>query len=91
MKLPNKHLKTARMLRKHPRPSNLKSRDLDALLVALEFEIIEGKGSAVAFQREGGLLFMYHRPHPRPDVDKGAIASLDKFLEKEGIYEDIGI
>lgn len=55
------------------------------------FEKFEGKGSAVAFNKGDKLTFMYHRPHPRPDVDKGAIHSLDKFLEREGIYEDFDI
>lgn len=79
------------MIRKHPRPSNLKNRDVEALFLAIGYTRVEGKGSAVAFMKTGGAPFMYHRPHPRPDIDKGAVAALDKYFETEGVYEDIGI
>jgi hypothetical protein len=28
---------------------------------------------------------VYHRPHPRPTTDKGAVASIRKWLEANGV------
>jgi len=28
---------------------------------------------------------VYHRPHPRPDTDKGAVASIKKWLEENEV------
>jgi len=30
-------------------------------------------------------LRVFHRPHPSPDTDKGAVASIRKWLEQHGV------
>lgn len=85
MELKKKHEKTLERMRKHPRPSNLKWRDFEALIVALGFELDESAGGSLKVFTKGDLEWDYHRPHPRPDVDKGAIADFDKFLKENGV------
>lgn len=35
-----------------------------------------------------GVKAVFHRPHPRPDTDKGALVSVRKFLNNAGIDHD---
>lgn len=91
MGLSKKHIRTIEKIRKRPRTGNLKYPEMESALEAMGFEKFANKSGGVAFNKGDRLTFMYHRPHPRPDVDKGAINSLDKFLEREGIYEDFNL
>ncbi|WP_410177258.1 type II toxin-antitoxin system HicA family toxin [Sinorhizobium prairiense] len=58
--------------------------DIEALFVALGAEVSERQGS-----RTGVFLFgevrVFHRPHPSPDTDKGAVASIRKWLDEHGV------
>jgi hypothetical protein len=36
------------------------------------------------------MIAVFHRPHPRKEIDKGAVKSLRKFLREAGV-EDVGI
>ena len=57
--------------------------DIEALFKALGADVSERTGSRVAV-----VLFdevrVFHRPHPSPSTDKGAVASVRKWLE---LYE----
>ena len=74
------------MKKKHQRPvsSNIQWRDIEALFADLGAEISEREGSRVAV-----VLFnevrVFHRPHPSPTTDKGAVASIRKWLEQHGV------
>ena len=74
-----KHQKTLELIFAHPASANIKWRDIEALFVELGAEISEREGSRVEV-----FLFsevrIYHRPHPRPDTDKGAVANIRKWL-----------
>jgi hypothetical protein len=57
--------------------------DIESLFKALGADVSERAGSRVAvvlFQE----VRVFHRPHPSPETDKGAIASIRKWLE---LYE----
>ncbi|WP_371441507.1 type II toxin-antitoxin system HicA family toxin [Methylosinus sp. R-45379] len=54
-----------------------------SLLVALGAERSEGRGSRVRFLL-GGAEAVFHRPHPQPQTDKGAVAAVRRFLESAG-------
>ena len=79
----------ARLRRKHqaviddifarPRRPNVVWTDIEALLVALGAEVIEGAGSRVTFHLNGATA-TFHRPHPRKETDKGALRSVERFL-----------
>lgn len=80
-----KHQKTLALIFAHPVSGGIKWRDIEALLLALGAEITEREGSRV-----GVKLFadrrVFHRPHPSPDTDKGAVESLRKWLEINGVH-----
>ncbi len=79
-----KHVRTLEQIFSRPVSGSIKWSDIESLFVALGAEIIEREGSRVAV-----LLFdevkVYHRPHPSPDTDKGAVASTRKWLESHGV------
>ena len=58
--------------------------DIESLFKALGAEVEEREGSRVAV-----VLFsearVFHRPHPSPDTDKGAVASIRKWLDENGV------
>nr|WP_280925544.1 type II toxin-antitoxin system HicA family toxin [Shewanella septentrionalis] len=59
-------------------------KDIEALFKALGADVSERAGSRVAV-----VLFdevrVFHRPHPSPNTDKGAITSIRKWLEENEV------
>ena len=79
-----KHRRTLSTIFSHPTSANIQWNDIEALFRELGAEISEREGSRVAV-----VLFaevrVFHRPHPSPNTDKGAVASIRKWLEKHGV------
>lgn len=79
-----KHQKTLEAIFAHPVSGNIQWRNIEALLTELGAEISEREGSRVAM-----VLFsevrVFHRPHPSPNTDKGAVVSIRKWLNDNGI------
>lgn len=69
---------------KAPVPSGIRWSDIESLIKALGGEIKEGSGSRVRFLLNG-CIARFHRPHPSPDTDKGAVVSLREWLESIGV------
>ncbi len=71
-----------------PPPSGIKWKSIESLIesliVALGGEVKQGNGSRVRFLLQGSLA-RFHRPHPSPDTDKGAVVSLREWLESLGV------
>jgi hypothetical protein len=67
-----------------PLKSNIEWRDVESLLIALGAELEEGNGSRVRIYLNG-VIAIFHRPHPRKEIDKGALVSLRKFLMNAGV------
>ena len=59
-------------------------KDIEALFNALGAELIEREGSRIEVFLFGEVR-VYHRPHPRPDTDKGAVASIRKWLKENEV------
>ena len=78
-----KHQKTLSQIYTRPTSGNIQWTDIEALFVALGAEVSERAGSRVAVVLFGEVR-VFHRPHPSPNTDKGAIASIRKWLE---LYE----
>ena len=78
-----KHQKTLELIYKRPTSGNIPWTDIEALFVALGAEVSERVGSRVAVVLFGEVR-VFHRPHPTPSTDKGAVASVRKWLE---LYE----
>ena len=79
-----KHQRTLSLIFARPIPGGIKWADIEALFVDLGCEIEERAGSRVAVILFGQVQ-VFHRPHPGPDTDKGAVASVRKWLEANGV------
>ena len=79
-----RHRRTLQAIFAHPLSGNLPWRDIESLFVELGAEITEREGSRIAVVLFGEVR-VFHRPHPNPNTDKGALASVRKWLEQEGV------
>ena len=79
-----KHAKTLAAIFAHPTPANIHWRDIEVLFKALGSEVMEREGTRVAIILFGQVQ-VYHRPHPQPATDKGAVTSIRKWLESHGV------
>jgi hypothetical protein len=82
--LNNRHRHTLAEIYKNPVSSSIKWADIEALLIALGAELSEGSGSRVRIALNG-VRAVFHRPHPQPTTDKGAVKSLRRFLSEAEI------
>ena len=80
----HKHQRTLELIFAHPTPGNVRWTDIVALLRELGAEIREREGSRVEVFLFGEVR-VFHRPHPRPDTDKGAVTCIRKWLETHGV------
>jgi len=74
-----KHQKTLEAIFSHPVSANIKWHDIESLFSALDAELTEREGSRVEVFLFGEVR-VFHRPHPRPDTDKGAVASIRQWF-----------
>lgn len=79
-----KHRKTLESIFAHPVSGNIKWTDIEALLVELGAKITEREGSRIGVVLFGEVQ-VFHRPHPSPDTDKGAVSSIRKWLKRNGV------
>lgn len=84
MELSTKHRKTLRAVFDDPARSDVKWADIEKLLRALGADISEGRGSRARVHL-GGIRAVFHRPHPEPDTDKGALKSVRRILTEAGV------
>ncbi|KFF69984.1 hexulose-6-phosphate synthase [Pectobacterium brasiliense] len=82
--LRKKQRETLSQIFKTPVLSGVKWSNIESLVTALGGEIKEGSGSRVRFLLNGSIA-RFHRPHPSPDIDKGALVSLREWLESIGV------
>ncbi len=75
-----KHRKTLELIFTRPASGNVKWAEIESLLTALGAELAEREGSRVEVFLFGEVR-VFHRPHPSPDTDKGAVASIRKWFE----------
>lgn len=64
--------------------ANLRWSEIEALLLELGAQIEEREGSRVLI-RLFGERRIYHRPHPSPMTDKGAMTNLRDWLSDNGV------
>jgi hypothetical protein len=82
--LKRSHSKTPQAILAHPTSANIAWKDVEALLVGLGADISQREGSRVAIYLFGEVR-VFHRPHPLPQTDKGAVVSVRKWLEQHGV------
>lgn len=78
------HRRTLELLFAHPTSANVQWRDVQALFRELGAEVSEREGSRVAVVLFGEVR-VFHRPHPSPNTDRGAVASIRKWLQQYGV------
>ncbi|KHE92646.1 MAG: type II toxin-antitoxin system HicA family toxin [Candidatus Scalindua rubra] len=82
-----KYKKTLELIFSRPVSGNVNWSDVVSLLKALGAEVDESrKGSRVGILLNGNVIIQ-HKPHPSPNMDKGAVESLRNFL----IYCGVGL
>lgn len=79
-----KYQATLAQIYARPVSGSIKWADIEALLSSLGATIEEREGSRVGVVLFGQVK-VFHRPHPSPDTDKGAVASIRKWLEENGV------
>ncbi len=68
----------------HPTSGSIRWKDIEALFIELGAELSERQGSRVGV-RLFGERRVFHRPHPGPETDKGAVASIREWLRANGV------
>ena len=79
----SKHSRTLEAIFARPVAANIRWLDIEALFMALGATRSEGRGSRVRFLLNG-IEASFHRPHPKPDTNKGAVVSVREFLTLAG-------
>ncbi len=79
----SKHRKTLAAIFTDPANGNMKWSEIEALLVALGCQAIEGAGSSVTFERDG-IRAYFHRPHPEKEALRYRVKDAREFLTKIG-------
>jgi hypothetical protein len=79
-----KHSKTVELIFHRPVSGNIKWKDIESLLLFLGAETVEREGSRLEVYLFG-VVRVFHRPHPSPNTDKGAVAAIRKWLEENEV------
>lgn len=77
MSLKRKHARTVAALFHHPISGTIVWRDIEALFSSLGAYIEEREDSRIAVQLFDEVQ-IFHRPHPSPMTDKGAVVAIRK-------------
>jgi len=77
----SRHRKTLDAIFSEPVPRNIEWRKIEALLIAVGCELIEGRGSRVGFKK-GGLRADFHRPHPGKEAKPYQVRAVREFLQQ---------
>ena len=80
----SKHRKTLEAIFAKPPKGTINWSDIEALLLAVGAELVEGRGSRVRFVA-GDLVATFHRPHPAKEAKSYQIKDAKNFLELMGV------
>jgi len=87
LKLSKKHQTTLDDIFKIPIKSSVNWYDIEKMLIAVGAQISEGRGSRVRIYLNN-IRAVFHRPHPKKEVDKSALKSIRRFLKETGVKND---
>lgn len=80
----SRHRKTLEAVFAEPTKTNIAWADVEALLVAVGCDVLEGSGSRVRFEWQGHIVF-FHRPHPQKEAIRYQVKQAKVFLEELGV------
>lgn len=78
------HRKTLEAVFSDPVSRSLEWRRIEALLVAIGCQVIEGNGSRVCFEKDGAIA-TFHRPHPAKEAKPYQVRDARLYLENLGV------
>ena len=84
MTLRKKHQNTLATIFAEPTRANIHWKNIETLLIALEAECSEGKGSRLRVKLND-VRAVFHRPHPEKEASKSVVRSVRRFLVEAGI------
>ncbi|MGL4612343.1 MAG: type II toxin-antitoxin system HicA family toxin [Shewanella sp.] len=79
-----KNLRTLTAIFARPVSGSIKWSDIEALFVALGADIEERESSRIGVVLFGEVQ-VFHRPPPQKETDKGAVVSVKKWLDRNGV------
>lgn len=79
-----KHQKILERIFASPVSGSIRWKEIELLFQEVGAEISEREGSRIGVKLFGEIQ-VFHRPHPSPDTDKGAVASIRKWFERNGV------
>ncbi|MCB9136776.1 MAG: type II toxin-antitoxin system HicA family toxin [Caldilineaceae bacterium] len=79
-----KHQRALNAIFSQPERTNIAWADIEALFVALDAELSEGRGSRIRVALND-VRAVFHRPHPQKETDRGAVKSVRRFLNEAGV------
>ena len=79
-----KHAITLQKLFARPVSGSIRWSEIESLFLALGANVEEREGSRIKVVLFGEVR-IFHRPHPSPDTDKGAVESIRRWLETHGV------
>ena len=79
-----KHQRTLELIFTRPVSANVRWTNIEALFIELGAQLAEREGSRVLV-RLFGERRVFHRTHPEPTTDKGAVESIRKWFEDYGV------
>jgi hypothetical protein len=80
----SKNRKTLEAIFAVPVRPGVERAEIEAVFTACGGVPEEARGSRVCVEING-VVAHFHRPHPQPDTDKGAVKSVRRFLENAGV------
>lgn len=78
------HAKTLQAVFAEPVNGAIQWARIEALLMTLGCQRVEGSGSAVTFEKDGARAY-FHRPHPRKEALRYRVKDARAFLQRIGV------
>jgi len=79
-----KQQRTLALIFSHPVNANINWKEIESLFIELGATLSQRAGSRVGV-RLFGERRVFHRPHPSPYTDKGAVASIREWFKANGV------
>lgn len=79
-----RHRRTLGAIHTDPVPGTLEWAAIEAILLAVGCELIEGSGSRVRFHKDG-MVESFHRPHPAKEAKRYQVRAARAYLTRLGV------
>jgi hypothetical protein len=83
----SKQKKTLNKIFEHPTRSDINWNEVESLFSALGAELSEGSGSRIRVALNN-IRAVFHKPHPKKEINKSTVNSICRFLIEGGIKND---